>query len=235
MRLIQMSAGKFACVLLSAFMLVACGGGGGGSKSTAGVTDPTSDPTPAPTNPPGGATNSAPTIQGQPANSVAAGQSYSFQPSARDADNDTLGFSARNLPGWASLDEATGRISGRPTSADVGSYSGITITVSDGQTSASLAAFSITVSDVAMGSATVSWTPPTENTDGSALTNLSGYEVRYGRDAEALDQSISLDNPSLSSYLVENLSEGTWYFAVMAVNAQGATSALSNLASKTIG
>jgi hypothetical protein len=211
-------------------MLVACGGGGGGgSKGTATATQP-----PAAT-PPAGGTNSAPTIQGQPGGSVVAGQSYSFQPSARDADSDTLTFTVSNLPDWASFDQATGRLAGTPASADAGTYSGITIQVSDGQASASLAAFSITVSDIGTGTATVSWMPPTQNSDGSALTDLSGYQVHYGRDAEALDQSITLDNPSLNAYVVDNLGEGTWYFAVVAVNAQGMTSAFSNLASKTIG
>jgi hypothetical protein len=34
--------------------------------------------------------------------------------------------------------------------------------------------------------------------------------------------------------MVEQLSSGTWYFAVAAVNTSGATSDLSNIASKTI-
>ncbi|AMN47473.1 hypothetical protein ACG33_10235 [Steroidobacter denitrificans] len=166
---------------------------------------------------------------------VLAGQSYSFQPTARDADGDALTFTVSNLPSWASFDAATGRLTGTPGSADVGIYSGIRIQVSDGQARASLGAFSITVSEVASGVATVSWLPPTQNSDGSVLTDLSGYQLHYGRAAGALDLSIVLNNPSLNSYMVENLSEGTWYFAVVAVNAQGLTSALSNIASKTIG
>lgn len=229
MRSIQGPAGKLTCVLLSALMLIACGGGGDGSGSTS-----TATATQPPAATPAG-TNSAPTIQGRPGGSVVAGQSYSFQPSARDADGDMLTFTVSNLPDWATFDEATGRLAGTPDSADVGTYGGITIRVSDGRASVSLAAFSITVSDFASGVATVSWMPPTQNTDGTMLTDLSGYQVHYGRDAEALDQSIVLDNPSLNSYVVENLADGTWYFAVVAVNAQGLTSALSNVASKTIG
>jgi hypothetical protein len=34
--------------------------------------------------------------------------------------------------------------------------------------------------------------------------------------------------------VVENLSSGTWYFAVVAVNGTGVTSQLSNTASKTV-
>ena len=33
---------------------------------------------------------------------------------------------------------------------------------------------------VAVGSATLSWTPPTQNMDGTPLTNLAGYRVYWG-------------------------------------------------------
>jgi hypothetical protein len=118
----------------------------------------------------------------------------------------------------------------------VGSYGNITITVSDGTANASVGPFTITVSDVAnaAGSATLSWTPPTQNSDGSTLGNLAGYRVMYGRTSSNLDQTVNVDNPSVNRYMVENLSSGTWYFAVVAVNASGVTSQLSNTASKTI-
>jgi hypothetical protein len=117
----------------------------------------------------------------------------------------------------------------------VGSYANLRVTVSDGTATASIGPFTITVSDVnGNGSATLSWTPPTQNSDGSSLGNLSGYEVRYGRSSTDLSQTVALDNPSINRYVVENLSSGTWYFAVVAVNSAGATSALSNTANKTI-
>jgi hypothetical protein len=166
---------------------------------------------------------------------VVSAQSYSFQPSATDSNGDTLSFTAANLPAWASLNSATGRISGTPSAADVGTYDGISITVSDGRANASLGPFSITVSEVASGTATLSWMPPTTNSDGTVLTNLAGYEVRYGQDADELSNKVSLTNASLSIYMVENLSAGTWYFAVLAVNSSGVTSSFSNVASKTIG
>ena len=40
--------------------------------------------------------------------------------------------------------------------------------------------------------------------------------------------------PGSRTYTVENLSQGTWYFAVVAVNAAGVESDISNVASKTI-
>src|SRR6202023_1907333 len=53
-----------------------------------------------------------------------------------------------------------------------GTYSNIVISVSDGTASASLTAFSIAVNQISNGSATVNWTPPTSNSDGSTLLSL---------------------------------------------------------------
>jgi hypothetical protein len=224
MRRITLPGFAASLMVVTAVLLGGCGGGGGGGSSASANANP----------PPGSGTNAAPTISGSPAANVVAGQAYSFQPAAADANGDQLIFTVANLPSWATFNTSTGRISGTPTAAQVGAYSNITVSVSDGTANAALAAFSITVTDVASGTATLSWTPPTTNSDGSALTNLAGYQVRYGRTASNLDQSVSLDNPSISLYVVENLSAGTWYFAVVAVNATGATSTLSNTSNKTI-
>lgn len=204
------------------------GGCGGGDDESPAASAPQTGSQPAP------GTNASPTIQGQPDATVLAGQAYSFQPTANDSNGDTLTFSAANLPAWASLNASTGRVTGTPGAGDVGTYAGIAISVSDGNASASLAAFTITVAAVGSGSATLSWTPPTQNTDGTVLTNLTGYQILYGRSASALDQTISLQNASLNTYVVENLTSGAWYFAVVAVNAGGTTSEFSNVASKTI-
>lgn len=216
------------CLLLISLLLAGCGGGGGGDgeKAATGGSSAPGNVT----------TNAAPTVTGTPGSTVVVGQTYSFQPAAADPDGDHLSFNVANLPSWASFNDETGRISGTPTEAEVGSYANITITVSDGTASATLGPFSITVSAVGSGGgqATLTWVPPTENTDGSALTNLAGYEVRYGQNRDNLDQTVRLNNPSLTSYLVENLGSGTWYFAVAAVNASGATSVLSNTGSKTV-
>ncbi|HEU4654425.1 MAG TPA: putative Ig domain-containing protein [Steroidobacteraceae bacterium] len=212
--------------LAFAGLLAACGGGG--SESSSVSSGGSSTP------PANGGTSGAPTIQGKGAGTVLANQGYTFQPSATDPNGDALTFSATNLPDWATINPATGQISGTPTSADVGTYGGIVISVSDGHSTASLPAFSITVTQTAAGSATLSWLPPTQNTDGSTLTDLAGFQVLYGQSPSDLSESVKLTNPSLNSYVVENLTPGTWYFTVVALNSAGVTSPLSNLASKTI-
>jgi hypothetical protein len=220
--LMKLQVTKAGCLIALALLTAACGGGGDGETAQ------NNSPPPGP-----GGGNAPPTIQGQPGTSVAAGQAYNFSPTANDSNGDTLTFTAANLPSWASLNKSTGAVTGTPDSSDVGTYSGITITVSDGTATASLAAFAITVTDIGTGMATVSWTPPTQNTDGSALA-LGSYVILYGRSATSLDRSITVSNPSITRYVVENLSSGTWFFAVSAVSSQGASSSASNVATKTI-
>jgi hypothetical protein len=177
--------------------------------------------------------NRAPTISGTPLLSVSVLTAYSFQPSASDADGNTLTFSIQNRPAWATFSTTTGRLSGTPALTDIATFSNIIISVTDGTASVSLPAFSLSVLQAATGSATVTWTPPTTNTDGSAL-DLGGYRVVYGRAADVLDKSATIDNAGLSSYTVEGLAQGTWYFAVYARNVAGVESDISNVASKVI-
>jgi hypothetical protein len=145
-----------------------------------------------------------------------------------------LTFSIANAPAWASFSTTTGQLSGTPGVEHVGTTTGIVITVSDGEADASLAAFSVAVQAVATGSATLSWTPPTTNTDGSPLTNLAGYKVYWGTSQGNYSSSVTLNNPGLTSYVVGNLPPGTWYFVATALNSSGAESAFSGVASKTI-
>lgn len=84
-----------------------------------------------------------PGIVGAPEPTIEIGQAFSFTPSSSDVNGDVLTFSAVNLPSWMSIDSLTGTISGTPT--EVGTYEGITITVSDGKFDSVLPAFALTV------------------------------------------------------------------------------------------
>jgi hypothetical protein len=94
------------------------------------------------------AANTAPVISGTPATSVDQGQAYSFVPTVTDPDEDTLTFSIENKPTWASFDTATGALTGTPAKEHVGTTSGIVISVSDGEFTASLDAFNLEVINV---------------------------------------------------------------------------------------
>ncbi|WP_229833463.1 Ig-like domain-containing protein, partial [Alishewanella longhuensis] len=89
--------------------------------------------------------NAAPVISGMPATSVNQGEAYSFVPTASDPDGDTLTFSIANKPVWANFDPATGALTGTPQTEHLGSSAGIVISVTDGELSAALAAFTIEV------------------------------------------------------------------------------------------
>jgi hypothetical protein len=176
--------------------------------------------------------NSAPTISGTPTTALVVGNPWSFTPTASDPDGDALTFSITGKPSWASLDSKTGQISGTPTAT--GSHGPITITVSDGKDSASLKAFTLQVAEPTLGTATVSWTPPTQRTDGSALTDLAGYRVHYGKDAASLTHVVEITNVGQTNQHIENLDVGTWYFAVTAYCSKGLESPKSEIGSKKI-
>jgi Putative Ig domain len=114
--------------------------------------------------------NGPPTIDGTPTTSVNAGSGYSFTPSASDPAGNPLTFSIQNLPGWAAFNAGNGRLSGTPASADIGSYPNIVISVSDGTLTASLPAFTLTVTATGTGPPTISGTPATSVNVGSAYS-----------------------------------------------------------------
>jgi hypothetical protein len=164
------------------------------------------------------------------------GTAYTFTPTASDPDSgSTLTFSIANKPSWATFDLARGTLAGTPGAGDVGTYANVVISVSDGQASASLPVFSIAVQAVATASATLTWSAPTQNSDGSPLTDLAGYKVYWGTSSHNYSSTATLNNPGLATYVVGGLaSTNTYYFAITAVNSEGTESSPSNEATKTI-
>jgi hypothetical protein len=84
------------------------------------------------------------------------------------------------------------------------------------------------------GAATLTWLPPTRNTDGSPLVDLAGYRVYHGGTATSLSQVMRVDSPGITTVVVDGLSTGTHYFAVSAVNRSGVEGALSSVRNKQI-
>jgi hypothetical protein len=183
-----------------------------------------------------------PVISGTPPTAAVVGKGYGFTPTASDSYGLRMVFFVYNKPAWLTLNSATGLIWGTPGPGDVGTYSNIVESVTDGYKRATLQAFNLTVSpsgssalpQTAPAAVTLQWQPPTENTDGSSLTNLAGYHVYYGTSADALNSKITVANPGISSYVVENLAQGTWYFAVAGYNSDGVEGDLSAVASRSV-
>ena len=178
--------------------------------------------------------NTAPLISGAAELTATADVQYSFRPSAQDPDGDTMQFSISSKPSWAKFSKSTGRLHGTPTSNDVGRYDNIVISVSDGQVKSSLAPFSIDVEAFGGGSATLSWSVPTERTDGTPLTNLAGYNVYYGQASGDYSNKIEVSNSGITSYMVDNLSSGPWFFVITAVDNDGLESNPSNEGNKNL-
>lgn len=178
------------------------------------------------------ASNRAPLLTGSPVTNAMAGQPYAFRPSGSDPDGDPLTYRITNKPVWATFDATSGTLYGTPANSSAGVYSNIVISVSDGITTASLPAFSISVALPPQANATLSWVPPTQNVDGSPLTDLAGFRVLYGQAVGQYTQILNLPSPTMSTVVIEGLGAGTWYFIVKAVNAAGAESDFSNVVSK---
>jgi hypothetical protein len=130
---------------------------------------------------------------------------------------------------------------------NVSSFSGATCTASGSWTGAKAlsgsqtvtnltanASYTLTCARPVRGSALLNWTAPTRNTDGSPLTNLSGYRLHYGTVATDLVQTLQVTSPTTTSHTLTNLTDGTWHFGVRALASDGAESVLSNIVSKVI-
>lgn len=213
--------------ILLALTLAACGGGGDGGGATTTTSTSGSGST--------GSTNTnvtVPTvaplsISGAPNRQVVANQPYWFRPVATDPNGTGLRFGIANQPRWSNFNPTTGEITGTPSSADVGMYRGVTVTVTAGTQMRALA-FDVEVVQVGTSSVTLTWTPPTENEDGTPLTNLAGYRIRYGSQSGNYTSVVNLTNPGLATYVLGGLASGTYYVVISAYNQSGIESGYSN-------
>jgi hypothetical protein len=88
--------------------------------------------------------------------------------------------------------------------------------------------------NAAAKSVTLNWQAPTENNNGSTLTNLAGFKIHYGTASKDYSQVVALNNPGLSRYVVESLESGKYYFAISAYNSQGVESSMSGEVETTV-
>lgn len=232
--------------LLSVFtsaLIAACGPDMETAAAQAPAQGPSQSPAPTPAAPIASAplpaapapTNRAPSVSGTPASSITTGSHYSFTPTATDADGDALTWSISGKPAAARFDTVTGALTWTPD--EPGTWSNIRITVTDSKgASASLAAFSVAVTSPApSGTAALSWTSPSQYTDGTPLpaSDLTGFVIYTGTSDSALKPVAEVDGRT-TSFVVGNLAAGTHYFAVTAVASSGAESTFSAVGQKTI-
>jgi hypothetical protein len=224
---------RFAGLSVLALLLAACSG--------APVTGNSADSAPAATNSSGTSAPEAATLKltGSPSTSVAAGVEYSFKPTVSPTTQ-TVSFTVQGQPAWAQFNATTGELSGTPPASDEGQSSKVTIVASANGSTAALGPFAILITAPAptaatpTGSATLSWTAPTSNTDGSPISGLAGYHIYYGTDPSNLTASIDVVGAATTTYAVTGLAPGTYYFAVNAYNSDGLDSPTSSVADATI-
>ncbi len=109
-------------------------------------------------------------------------------------------------------------------------------TSSAASTSAAAATSAASASTATNKSITLSWSPPTENSDGSSLNDLAGYTLHYGTASQDYTGTIEITSPTETSYVVSDSTfpPGTYYFAISAYNAQQVSSSMSGEVSVTI-
>jgi hypothetical protein len=207
-------------VLMAAFSIAACGGSGGGAPPTGNAQQPS-----------------------------ASGLIVAI--TSPDADQIDTTDTAMSLSGtasseagvtsvaWSSDKGHTGTASGTDTwtvdqiPLDLGANT-ITVSATDGAGDTRSDIIVINRESTGTGSATLSWEAPTQRTDGTALTDLAGYTIHYGRLSGVYDYQIDVNTPGVMTYVVENLVPGDWYFAMTAYDADGLKSDFSNEAQRQI-
>ena len=92
------------------------------------------------------------------------------------------------------------------------------------------------VTPVSVGNATVNWSAPSSRADGQPLSpgEIQGYRIYYGTASGQYVYSINIDDGSASSYTVQDLPVGTYYFVLTTVDSNGRESGYSTEAVRTV-
>lgn len=85
-------------------------------------------------------------------------------------------------------------------------------------------------------SALLTWTIPTQNTDGTAYTDPKGFRVYYDMSQGGPYVNVNdIADPTASTHVVAPLIPGVWFFVVTAYNQNDVESDVSNEAMKILG
>lgn len=84
------------------------------------------------------------------------------------------------------------------------------------------------------GAATLYWTTPTQNQDGTPLTDLAGFKIYYSQQANIWTNVVQVTNPLATSGVVTGLNTGRTYFTVTGYDQDGNESGYSNVRYKDV-
>lgn len=162
--------------------------------------------------------------------SVAQGATQQFTATGTYSDGSTQNLTTAVT--WSASNTAVATISNAAGSKGLASAVAVgttSITAISGSVSTTS---TLTVTAITTGSATLSWDVPTTNTDGTPLTNLAGYKIYYGTSSGNYTKIIDVGN--VTTYVINNLAPGTYYFTTSAYDTSGIESGYSNEVSKTL-
>jgi len=84
----------------------------------------------------------------------------------------------------------------------------------------------------------LTWEAPTHrvNGEGLFLSEIEQYRIRYGKDKEQLNHSVTIESDGTMTvgHRITDLEEGTWYFTVQTVDQAGNVSPRANVVSKSL-
>ncbi len=194
---------------LVALALSGCGGGGGGDTSSSSITQPTPPPTP-------GATPNV--------------QLSASPPGVAPGDSTTLNWSSTNADTCTASGVWSGgkALSGSENTGAINQDQTYQLTCTGSGSASAMAMTTVTVR-----TASLTWDAPTQNVDGSPLTDPAGYRVYWGNAPRTYGVPAAVSDPSVTSHVIA-LSPDVYYFAVTALDVDGNESAFSNEVSKAI-
>jgi hypothetical protein len=123
---------------------------------------------------------------------------------------------------------ATASAGSSSQTGSVGSGGSVVATPSDGSSVGGTGSGTGTGSTPSAKTVNLQWQAPTENSDGTPLTDLKGYKIHYGTESQTYTGEISVDNPTVTTFLVDSPGAGKYYFAVTAYNKSGTESSPSD-------
>ena len=204
-----------ALILLAMISSVGCGGGSSSEKTTF-----ESD-------------NQAPTISisSPSANSTFVdGETVNFVATASDPEDGDI---SENIIWYSDIAGEIGRGANINVTLEAAVHD-IMAEIRDSKNSTSRDSVTIEIA-ANTGMATLTWSAPIENTDGSTLTDLAGFRIYYGVQRDNLTNSITLNDPQQTTHVIENLAAGrVMYFAISSFNRHQVESELSQIVSKEI-
>jgi len=150
-------------------------------------------------------------ISGTPVTAVQVGATYSFRPMITKSGR-SVRFSIQNQPPWAQFNAKSGALTGTPSTSDIGTYSGIVISVHRESATTSLPAFSIAVTSTptvtVAGGPLVLYTDLISGPNSGGENNKGAYLSIFGKNFGASGSGTTRDAIEAINYVINRKKAG---------------------------